>query len=377
MSSNGTNGTRTSLSEIEYEEFLDNCIPATIFLIFLSVVGTIGNIHTILVYMLSPIISNYSVRVLIIWIASIDLTACIFGMPFENFVMRYNYTFASAGACKFFKFLSHISTGASTLLLTAIAIERYKIVVKNSPILITNSQRSNAISAFLLVLSVILSIPAVVFYGLNENKTKILGLSGMDCRILLEYQNIHNAGGYYSIVGSIGLVCVVVCIVSYGRILYEICTQKEWRKSLREKSNSSSISPSNIRSGVAQVTSSIQNEELQISELQTGCVDRTKKKSTNSSHNLGNAIQLTISLVIATAVSLIGYLVYVFTKMVDIMNPKIYKNIIQKVSNILLRGYFVNNAANSIVFCLFDRTFRQECLKLYGKIFVKKKISPA
>ncbi|CAG2254118.1 cholecystokinin receptor type A-like [Mytilus edulis] len=377
MASNVTNGTRSTLGEIEYQEFLDNDIPATIFLIFLSVVGTIGNTHTIVVYMLSPIMSNYSVRVFIIWIASIDLTACLFGMPFENIVMRYSYTFSSVGACKFFKFLNHISTGASTLLLTAIAIERYKMVVKKSPILITNSQRSNAISAVLLVLVLVLSIPAVVFYGLNENKTKILGLSGKECRLLLEYQNIRNAGAYYSIVLVIGLVCVFVCIVSYGRILYEICSQREWRKSQREKSNSSSYSASNIRSEIAQVTSSIQNEELQIKKLQTGCGDKTKKKCIKSSHNLGNAIQLTINLLIATAISLIGYLVYVVTKMVEISYPNIFKNIIKTVSNILLHGYFVNNAANSIVFFLLDRTFRQECLKLYGKIFLKKHISPA
>ncbi|XP_063408171.1 uncharacterized protein LOC134691534, partial [Mytilus trossulus] len=328
MASNVTNVTRTTLSEIEYQEFLENDIPATIFLAFLSVVGTIGNTHTIVVYMLSPIMSNYSVRVFIIWHAFIDaamqrkltlssicfflcikwdffrnalnvaadLTACVFGMPFENFVLRYSYTFSSVGACKFFKFLNHISTGTSTLLLTAIAIERYKMVVKKSPILITNSQRSNAISGVLLALVLVLSIPAVVFYGLNNNKSKISGLSGKECRILSEYQNMRAAGCYYSIVLVIGLGCVVVCIISYGRILYEICSQKEWRKSQRKKSNSFSNSPSNIRSEVAQVTSSIQNEEFQINNLQTGCGNRTKKKCTNSSHNLGNAIQLTINL---------------------------------------------------------------------------------
>ncbi|XP_071141906.1 neuropeptide Y receptor type 5-like [Mytilus edulis] len=79
--------------------------------------------------MCNSIICKYSVRVFIIWLASIDLTACLFCMPFEIFVIRYNYTFSSVVACKVFRFLSHMVTVASGCLLTSIAIERYKIIM--------------------------------------------------------------------------------------------------------------------------------------------------------------------------------------------------------------------------------------------------------
>ncbi|CAC5425189.1 unnamed protein product [Mytilus coruscus] len=259
MACNFTNGTNTSLNEIEYQEFLDSDIPATIFLIFLSVVGTVGNIHTILVYMLSPVMAKYSVRVFIIWLAFIDLTACLFCMPFEIFDIRYDYTFSSDGACKFFKYLNHIVTGASSLLLTTIAIERYQTIVKNLPILIANLKRSNVISIVLVGLSMILSIPVLIFYGLNEKETNLFGLTCKDCRLLLKYQNIRHTGVYYSITLLIGLVCVVLCIVSYGIILCKISTRKEWRKSLRKKPIPSGNSTSDIRSETTQVISTIQN----------------------------------------------------------------------------------------------------------------------
>ncbi|XP_076084226.1 cholecystokinin receptor type A-like [Mytilus galloprovincialis] len=373
MAYNFTNGTHTSLREIEYQQFMDKDIPATLFLIFLSVIGTIGNIHTILVYMLSPIMAKYSVRVFIIWLAFNDLTACVVCMPFEIFDIRYDYTFSSDGACKFFKFLNHVVTGASCILLTLIAIERYRIFIKKLPVLITNIQKSNVISSVVVGFSMILSIPVLIYYGLNKKETNYVGLIGKECRFLLEYEKMKYLGSYYSIVLFIGLVCVAMCIFSYGRILHVICTRKEWRKSIRKKSVSSVISTSDIRSETTRVTSTIHNEAVELNKLQTGTCDRTNKKLTRSSHNLGNAIRLTISLIIATGVSYIGNMLYVFTKMVQILNHTMYQNHIRPIADIIGRGYFVSNASNPIVFCLLDRTFRQECIKLYRKICPKKK----
>ncbi|CAG2254117.1 CCKAR [Mytilus edulis] len=149
--------------------------------------------------------------------------------------------------------------------------------------------------------------------------------------------------------------------------------RKEWRKSIRKKPVSSVISTSDIRSETTRITSTIHNEAVELNKLQTGTCDRTNKKPTRSSHNLGNAIRLTISLMIATGVSYIGNMLYVFTKMVQILNHTMYQNHIRPISDIIGRGYFVNNASNPIIFCLLDRTFRHECMKLYGKICPKKK----
>ncbi|XP_063408172.1 cholecystokinin receptor type A-like [Mytilus trossulus] len=309
--------------------------------------------------------AKYSVRVFIIWLASIDLTACLFGMPFEMIDIRYDYTFSSVGACKFFRFLNHILTVASCCLLTTIAIERHKIIVKNLPVLFANSKRSNVISASLVGLGTIFAIPAVIFQGLNEKETDKFGLTGKDCSLLSEYQNVHSAGVYYSIIVVIGSVNTVMCIVLYGRILRKICTRKEWRKSLGKNKTVPSLNITlEISSGTTQIT--CQNGEEKIDELHTRMANSEKKKVTRSTHNLENAIRLTISLMIATAISYIGYMVHNFTFMVIMLNPKMYQNIGRPASNILVRGYFVNNAANPIVFCLLDSTFRQECLKLYG-----------
>ncbi|CAC5410846.1 unnamed protein product [Mytilus coruscus] len=279
--------------------------------------------------------------------------------------MRYNYTWSSDGACKFFKFLNHVVTGASASLLTTIAIERYKLFVKNLPRLFAILKRTNVISAVLVGFSVVSSIPASIFYGSNDKETNMFGLIGKDCSFSSEYQNMRIAGG---------LFCIVMSVVSYGRILHEICTRKKWRKSLRKKTVPSLNSTSDIRSETTQVISTIQNAEVKINNMQIEICKKAKKTSSRSSHNLGNAIRLTVSLMIATAVSYVGNLLYVFTLMYRMLNPKIYHTHIRPVSFILVRAYFINNAINPFVFCLMDRTFRQEFLKLYKNICSKKNI---
>ncbi|CAC5391645.1 CCKAR [Mytilus coruscus] len=359
-----TNGTYTSLSEIEYKRFLDQGIPATICLSFLCIVGTIGNIHMILIFKISPVMTKYSIRVFIIWLSLTDLIACLFCMPLEIYNIRYSYTTSISG-CKFFIFLFHVVALASSGFWTTIAVERYRIIVKKVPILFLNSQRSNnVISAVVVGVSLALSIPVVILFGPNEIKTVIPGLTGKDCTVLSQYLNIHNAGIYYIIIlSTLCSVFAVVCIVSYGRVLWDICNGIKIRKSLRGKSSSSFNSPTHTRFGNTHVNSSIQNEEIQTIHVPAEMGHRT-----NTSHNLENSLRLIVSLVIATTVSYIAYMLFVCMIMVKLLNPKLYKTTIQPVTAILLRGYFGSNTSNAFVFCLFDRNFRQEWLKLYRKI---------
>ncbi|XP_052086437.1 cholecystokinin receptor type A-like [Mytilus californianus] len=361
-----TKETDTSLSEIEYKRFLDQGIPATICLSFLCIVGTIGNIHMILIFKISPVMAKYSIRVFIIWLSLTDLIACLFCMPLEIYNIRYSYTTSISG-CKFFIFLFHVVALASSGFWTTIAVERYRIIVKKVPMFLNSQRSNNVISAVLVGVSVALSIPVVIFFGPNEIKTVFPGLTGKDCTVLSQNVNIHNAGIYYIIIlSTLCSVFAVVCIVSYGRVLWDICNGIKIRKSLRGNSNSSFNSPTHIRFGNTHVNSSIQNEEIL-----TIHVPAEKGHRTNASYNLENSLRLTVSLMIATTVSYIAYMLFVCMIMIKLLNPKLYKTTIQPVTAILLRGYFGSNTSNAFVFCLFDRTFRQECLKLYWKIWSK------
>ncbi|CAG2244387.1 CCKAR [Mytilus edulis] len=321
MESNSTNDTQISLDDIDYQQFLKKDIPATVFLILLSIIGI--------------------------------------------------------GACKFFRFLNHIVTLASGGLLTAIAIERFRINTKQ---LHRNTRKPetwiNIISGIIIGVAVVLSIPAFVFYGLNEKETSILGLTGRDCTILSEYQNLRTAVSYSGVVILLSTICVIICVVIYGKILYVICTQMKKEKKRKDKPNHYHVneSTSDLKSFNTQAISTINNSEVELRNVQTEVTGKSKDKSSKTASKYKKGRRLTISLIVATAVSYAGYLIYVFTILVKITNPRLYENSIRPATAILLRAYFINNASNPIVFCLIDKTFRKECLKLYKKTICAKKL---
>ena len=112
LTSNSSNNTDNntniqSLYEIDYEQFLNKDIPAVIFLTVLLFIGIVGNVHTLLVFSMSPVMAKLTVRIFILWLSATDLIACVACIPFEIFDIRFSYTFSSGGVCKFFRFLNH------------------------------------------------------------------------------------------------------------------------------------------------------------------------------------------------------------------------------------------------------------------------------
>jgi len=300
-------------------------------------------------------------------------TLCI---PFEIFDIRFSYTFSSVGACKCFRFLNHAVTLSSWGLLTAIAIERYKINNR----LQTRQSRNlfvalNIASLVVVAISIAISIPVFVFYGLSIKETGISDLTGTDCTVLSEYQHMHTADVYTGIVIILSIACSVICAVVYGKLLFVICVQmKKERKDMAKSSNYEMDISSELTSKDTQQVSSIQlNDVPSISSSLGKNVPSPVKTHKRSKYE--KCRQLTTSLIVATAVSYLGYTIYASTILVKIANPTLYKNSIRPVSAILLRAYFINNAANPVVFCFLDNTFRTECVKLYKKTMCAKYLS--
>jgi hypothetical protein len=381
LTSNSSNNTDNntniqSLYEIDYEQFLNKDIPAVVFLTVLSFIGIVGNVHTLLVYSMSPVMAKLTVRIFILWLSATDLIACVACIPFEIFDIRFSYTFSSGGACKFFRFLNHAMTLSSGGLLTAIAIERYKI---NNRIQTQQNRNPcvalNIASLVVVAISIVMSIPAFVFYGLNIKETGISGLTGTDCTVLSEYQHMRTTGVYTGIVILLSTACCVICAVVYGKILFVICVQMKKERKDKAKSNNYQMDVSSELTSkeTQQVSTSQLNDVPSISSSLGKNVPSPVKTHKRSKYEKGR--QLTISLIVATAVSYLGYILYASTILVKIVNPTLYKSSIRPVTGILLRGYFINNAANPVVFCLLDNTFRTECVKLYKKTICAKCLS--
>jgi flagellar biosynthesis component FlhA len=72
---------------------------------------------------------------------------------------------------------------------------------------------------------------------LNIKETGISGLTGTDCTVLSEYQNMRTAGVYTGIVILLSTACCVICAVVYGKILFVICVQMKKERTDKAKSN--------------------------------------------------------------------------------------------------------------------------------------------
>lgn len=381
----GVNSTPlVSLDDIDYNQFIEKDIPATIFLALISIIGTIGNVHTLLVYGLSSLMAKRKLKIFIMWLAWIDLTACLFCIPFEIFDIRYSYTFSSAAACKIFRFLNHVVTLASGGILTAIAIERRRVEhIRNKHIsTIFNSNTFFHVTASIVVgVSILLSIPAFVFYGTNVKKVPEhhgLNVNGSDCTILSQYQNIRVAGSYVGIVMLLSIICCITCVVVYGKITLIIIRQirKDRERHNRQVPNLSG-SVTDLQS---QETSVTYTGTVQMSTIEN-IRDTSMAKGTNSQNQNKNGVskqkrsrydkgrQLTISLIVATVVWFLGILLYGTTILVKQIDRELYNKSIRSVTAILLRAYFINNAANPVVFCFIDNSFRAECFRFYTRCF--------
>ncbi|CAC5399787.1 unnamed protein product [Mytilus coruscus] len=115
------------LADIEYNEFVRRCSDFAILIILLSI-GTVGSVHTILVYWrVSDMQERFHIRTLIIWLSAVDFTTCAVVMPFEAIAIRFSYSISSNVACKLFRSIAHVTIISSWLILTVMAMSDTRI----------------------------------------------------------------------------------------------------------------------------------------------------------------------------------------------------------------------------------------------------------
>ncbi|CAG2219024.1 unnamed protein product [Mytilus edulis] len=339
------------LGDIEYNEFVRRWLEFSL-MICLSLIGTFGNIHTILVYArVEEMNQRFHVRTLITWLSVVDLITCFAVMPFETVTIRLNYSVSSNEACKLFRFIGHTTIMSSWLLLTVIAHERYRKIYsiflgnhsspkKGNKITSWLKSKStffqqNVVCTFIIILSVIVSSPLFVFLGIVTVPVTLnnTGLSGTQCTTHRQYRGKLTAGLYAGIVGLFGLSCFIYCSYCYGKILYLIRKQSEKEKKRKEN-----------------------NFKLR---------GKLNKIQRNPSYNKRKPnFMVTISLIAATGLSVCGFILFSIGIAIVVSESALTNAVI---TSVLLRGCFINNACNPVVYFIFDNQFRHACKKLYIK----------
>ena len=109
-------------------EYSDQMVPVIAMIILFQIIGIPGNIVVIVVY--STRLKMSSANIFILFLAVIDLFACVVIHPYTVYKMYNYYDQTWTVTCKIFEFLIHLNLVMSGLTLLLVAIDRYLAICK-------------------------------------------------------------------------------------------------------------------------------------------------------------------------------------------------------------------------------------------------------
>ena len=371
-----------NLHDVEYQIYKERGMGVAIYLGLLCVIGTIGNIHVLIVFPRKYSPSNF--KIFIVGMAIVDILACTLVIPFEIIDERYMYTFDNETVCKTFRFLSYSLTILSGFLLLLIAVERFRKICR--PFSSQMKRRTVYIMCVILItVAVGLTAPNCIVQRINiKSVIGYEGLKGTNCGATkTEFSSL-----YYGFLLLISTTVLIIVVTIYAIILRTIWKHRQslFLITNRESANFSlsdfrlsSLPDDNVKrnsaAGRESFASSEDDEPIILSSPNSPPNSRpssmvevqTRKKPSK----LHRAVRNTLMLMVASFISYCGMLPVIVLSIIRNVDPKIYgviKSELGVVMTILVRGFFLNNVVNPYVYCFMDSKFRKECKALYSAI---------
>ncbi len=335
-------------------------VPAMLYLAIMMLTGFLGNV--LVVYVFPAKLSSGTQNILITTLAVFDLLTCIIAIPTEITDMRFFFTFSSEFACKMLRFINSFCAMCSILILLGIAVDRFRKVCRPHQKQLGPKQIKIVIVVSVLI-ATFFAWPTILIYGLRTAETGIEGLTGKDCSTndalkATLYPLIYN--------GILALMFIIVAIVLC--VLYVLI----WRTAKRHTQTSR---PTPISGSKKSVT----NIELSSADSET-CSGPTKMSyspnKTKPSRRRSN--KTTTIAFLVTIVFILSFLPYLCLSITRALVKDFDYNLNSTGTvffNIFLRSYFVNSAANPIIYGVMNIRFRRECCKVLKQVFCCGRLS--
>ncbi|KAG1651878.1 Neuropeptide F receptor [Nymphon striatum] len=178
---------------IKWERFA----PILVIYCFLIFIGAIGNLMVCVAVIRKPQMKTAR-NVLIVNLAVSDIILCLITMPFSLIeIITKHWTLGSI-LCKTSGMLQAVSIFVSTTNITAIAVDRYKLIMYPTRNCISSSS-ATATVVFIWVLSILMACPLFIFRNLKHNDINLPGLKSVDS-------------------------CWEDWPIEHGRAIYSVCT---------------------------------------------------------------------------------------------------------------------------------------------------------
>ncbi|XP_060079397.1 orexin receptor type 2-like [Ylistrum balloti] len=350
-------------------------LPVIIFVAFLMVTGVIGNILVIYVYCCKY--QSRSSNHFIVSMAAFDLLSSLICMPIDIYDVRFHYTFYSVWACKLFRYSQNVTTFGSVIILIEIAFDRYVKICR--PLRIVTALKIKIMCAVAGILAIILSVPALILFGITRAPTHVTGLFGHDCSVSEDYKEslFRDIFYKYFIPLTFGVSFLLLAGL-YIRIWYEIRRRKDIV--IGDKPTNR---PGDDQMGggryIVKRTRFISSTSDDESSVFTNNKRSFKRSLSNSSRKsrLGSItealtqIKVSRTTKIFIAVTVAFVLSYLPTIVVQVFVSRQKGSAVklseekQLILKLFARSYYINNVINPVIYSFLNVNFRTHCSKLF------------
>ena len=394
-----TTNLTSSLSPSEIAEILRHkndekatlYIPVIIYMIILTIVGTFGNILVCCVYCMKP--TKTSSHFFIVALAVFDILTCLIGMPTEVTDLRYPYMFYASEACKLLRFIESVTTIGSSIILIAVAVDRYLRICKLGRQISVKIAKRLCVSA--MILGVLLSWPSILIFGRSSQEV-YPGVVGVDCSTEDSMKHTLYPSLYYGFLGLLFVCCLTFFTVIYCQIGFQILKQKKKMKignnnrnsdpsKSRTFSNSSTkeTDPTDNTTGENNsdpISTDMSSDHVTESKPKRKCIHhRDRRISSVSVCSIKGAkkrqIKVTRTTVVLFAVTVayvLSYLPFLILMVIRSVKKDFEDNLSSSGEvfyKFCIKSYFISNATNPLIYSFLNINFRKDANELLSRIW--------
>jgi len=207
--------------------YADAILPFTVCLGIFMVIGILGNILVLRVFVPVPRNRRNNFRIFVISLAIVDLFVCSILFPTDMIRQRNEFNFHNEALCAVKNYINNYGAVASALSLMVINIDRTRKVVHPLRRQMSKSLAFKLCVGFTFVFSLVINVPAALTSGITEtNRTNIYGNQTVVfmCNVKDSYQG-HPLLSAYEIFHvllfatvSIAAIVMYICIL---RVLFK------------------------------------------------------------------------------------------------------------------------------------------------------------
>ena len=408
------------------KEFAMLMVPVELLMGVLMTVGILGNTLVLIVYILR--IRKTTAQNYIVYLAAIDLLACVVIHPYVIYKLFNNYNQTWTVACKIFEFIVHTSLALSGLTLMVIAVDRYLAICRPVKFLKYYTKLHKLMLA-VLVVSVGGSLPILEFYGPRPEQIVLSDIVfvGYHCDFREKYQGSIAMLSFCVFVLSVFVCQIISMAVLYTKVAVaayhstrtvapaeqipfsgrtNIASAKQFPFSEKAKVKTitvQSVDSLNLNRLSAKTSQSL-NKKQQLDVPQTGhknastakhftaqtqtdslytsstsstttslnatYKDRRSEKAASTTSTLTSSLKAAKLLFLITLLFIISWMPFFIIRMsqtIDKSQSDDHSPSSKVIEHFLNHCFYINNAVNPIVYSIINKNFRRDCLTLFKR----------